>query len=173
MCFISNIIRRTNAVTFNMGLCSLTLTFMQFKLLKSEIHLSLFDLCLFLHSLTHFHRPCCILHFRLNSIDCLICTRRTNELNPIVATLIGPHTSAGKIHACPFSEIHLNSIYQSGALINILWSSTLFDASGHSNKTLYLEYVGIIMAYNLDLDSIKLIPHNEFLDPIYLCANSN
>ena len=127
MYFTSNIIyliRTTNAVTFNMGLCSLTLTFMQFKLLKSEIHLSLFDLCLFLHSLTHFHRPCSLVAFctfnSILSIDCLICTRRTNELNPIVATLIGPHTSAGKIHACPFSEIHLNSIYQSGALINIL-----------------------------------------------------
>ena len=71
MCFISNITRRTNdAVTFNMGLCSLTLAFMQFKLLKSEIHLSLFDLFLFLHSLTHFHR--CILHVQLNSIDCLM-----------------------------------------------------------------------------------------------------
>ena len=59
-----------DAVTFNMGLCSLTLAFMQFKLLKSEIHLSLFDLFLFLHSLTRFHR--CILHVQLNSIDCLM-----------------------------------------------------------------------------------------------------
>ena len=37
----------------------------------------------------------------------------------------------------------------------------------------FFEHVEIIIAYKLDLDSIKLIPRNEFLDPIYLCTTPN
>ena len=43
----------------------------------------------------------------------------------------------------------------------------------HRPSGISLEHVEIIIAYKLDLDSIKLIPRNEFLDPIYLCATPN
>ena len=101
---------------FNMGLCSLTLTFVQFKLLKSEMRLSFYDLCLCLHTLTHFHR--CILHVQLNSIV-VWCTRRTNERNPIVATLMAHIPQLAKSTAAlsvrfiwiPFAKVGLWSTY--------------------------------------------------------------
>ena len=43
----------------------------------------------------------------------------------------------------------------------------------HRPSGISLEHVEIIIAYELDLDSINLIPRNEFLDPIYLCTTPN